>query len=389
MGKPAVLRMTPINREVMACSFMPPKRTASLLFLACALLAPPPAVNAEEAPPHHRPGGFQNNYIEFEPKGLGELLKWKWSAAREGLPRPPATPTPRVAPDTAFVQANARAGATMQPALTWVGHATMLAQFGALNLITDPVFSERVSPLSFVGPKRAVAPGLALAELPHIDVVLISHNHYDHLDDASVRALNAQAGGAPLFVVPLGIKAWMAERDITNVVELDWWQSHTVTSAAGAVDIVLTPVQHWSGRGLNDQLQTLWGGYAVFAPDLQLFFTGDTAYSKDFDVIHERFKARQADGGGFDVALIAVGAYEPRWFMSSQHVNPAEAVQIHLDVHAKRSVGIHWGTFELTDESLDEPPQQLAEARRARGLADDAFTVMAIGETRKLPRRTP
>jgi N-acyl-phosphatidylethanolamine-hydrolysing phospholipase D len=389
MGKPAVLQMTPINPEVMACSFMPPKRTASLLFLACALLAPTPAVNAEEAPPHHRPGGFQNNYIEFEPKGLGELLKWKWNAAREGLPRPPAAPTPHVTPDTAFIQANAQAGAMMQPALTWVGHATMLAQFGALNLITDPVFSERVSPLSFVGPKRAVAPGLVLTELPHVDVVLISHNHYDHLDDASVRALNAQAGGAPLFVVPLGIKAWMAERDITNVIELDWWQSHTVTSAAGAVDIVLTPVQHWSGRGLNDQLQTLWGGYAVFAPDLHLFFTGDTAYSKDFADIHERFKARQVDGGGFDIALIAVGAYEPRWFMRSQHVNPAEAVQIHLDVHAKRSVGIHWGTFELTDESLDEPPQQLAEARRARGLADDAFSVMAIGETRKPPRRTP
>ena len=148
-------------------------------------------------------------------------------------------------------------------------------------------------------------------------------------------------------------------------------------------------MQHWSGRGLNDRLKTLWGGYAVFAPDLHFFFTGDTAYSKDFADIHERFKSRQLEGGGFDIALIAVGAYEPRWFMTSQHVNPAEAVQIHLDIAAKRSVGIHWGTFELTDESLDEPPQQLAEARRARGLADDAFFVMAVGETRKIPRRTP
>jgi N-acyl-phosphatidylethanolamine-hydrolysing phospholipase D len=181
----------------------------------------------------------------------------------------------------------------------------------------------------------------------------------------------------------------MAERDITNVVELDWWQSHTLTPAAGPVEIVLTPVQHWSGRGLNDRLKTLWGGYAVFAPDLHLFFTGDTAYSKDFVDIREHFKARQAEGGGFDIALIAIGAYEPRWFMASQHANPAEAVQIHLDVNAKRSVGIHWGTFELTDESLDEPPQQLAEARRAKGLADDAFFVMAVGETRRIPRRTP
>jgi N-acyl-phosphatidylethanolamine-hydrolysing phospholipase D len=169
------------------------------------------------------------------------------------------------------------------------------------------------------------------------------------------------------------------------VVELDWWQSHRL----GDVEIVLTPVQHWSGRGLNDRLKTLWGGYAVFAPDLHLFFTGDTAYSKDFVDIREHFKARQAEGGGFDIALIAIGAYEPRWFMASQHVNPAEAMQIHLDVNAKRSVGIHWGTFELTDESLDEPPQQLAEARRAKGLADDAFFVMAVGETRRIPRRTP
>jgi len=178
----------------------------------------------------------------------------------------------------------------------------------------------------------------------------------------------------------------MAERDITNVAELDWWQSHALDTSAGRVEIVLTPVQHWSGRGLNDQLQTLWGGYAVFAPDLHFFFTGDTAYSKDFVDIRERFKARQSDGG-FDIALIAVGAYEPRWFMSSQHVNPAEAVQIHLDVNAKRSVGIHWGTFELTDESLDQPPKHLAEARRARGLDDDAFSVMEIGETRRIPRR--
>jgi N-acyl-phosphatidylethanolamine-hydrolysing phospholipase D len=362
------------------------------ILIASALLAPH-AVNAagDNAPPHHRPHGFQNNYIEFEPRSLGDLLKWKWAATRDGLPKPPAAPTPRVAPDTTFIQTNARAGTMMQPAITWVGHATMLAQLAGLNVITDPVFSERVSPLSFIGPKRAVAPGLSLAELPHIDVVLISHNHYDHLDEASVRALNAQAGGAPLFIVPLGIKAWMADVGITNVVELDWWQTHTVAAAAGPVDIVLTPVQHWSGRGLTDRLKTLWGGYAVFAPDLHLFFTGDTAYSKDFADIHERFKPRQTEaaGGGFDIALIALGAYEPRWFMTSQHVNPAEAVQIHFDIAAKRSVGIHWGTFELTDESLDEPPKQLADARRARGLADDAFFVLAIGETRRLPRRTP
>ena len=376
---------------------MPVTTRFPTLLMASALLAPSLHVNATDdspAPSHHRANGYQNNYIEFQPRGLLDLLKWKREASRDDLPKPPRTPIPTVAPDLAFIQANARAGTAtnpqaMQPAITWIGHASMLAQFGGLNILTDPVFSERVSPLSFVGPKRAVAPGLTLAQLPHIDVVLISHNHYDHLDDASVRALAKQAGGPPLFIVPLGIKAWLAEREITNAVELDWWQSHSVATPAGPVEVVLTPVQHWSGRGLNDQLKTLWGGYAVFAPDLHFFFTGDTAYSKDFKDIRERFASRHTPekGGGFDIALIAVGAYEPRWFMTSQHVNPAEAVQIHLDVNAKRSVGIHWGTFELTDESLDQPPIDLAEARRAKGVADADFFVMAIGETRKLPKR--
>lgn len=260
-----------------------------------------------------------------------------------------------------------------------------LIQAGGINVLTDPVFSERASPLSFVGPKRHVPPGVALAELPHIEAVLISHNHYDHLDAPSVRALAAQAGGPPLFIVPLGIKAWLADLGITNAVELDWWQGAPV----GAVEIVFTPVQHWSGRSLGDRMETLWGGYGVFAPGFQLFFAGDTAYSKDFADIHERFAARHGAGRGFDVALIPIGAYEPRWFMSAQHVDPAEAVRIHRDLGARYSVGVHRGTFELTDESLDEPPQALARAARDAGLADDAFTVLAIGATRRFALRAP
>ncbi len=358
---------------------------ASLLVaLTCALLSSCTAVNPyyDASRPHHRPTGFQNNYNEFTTKGLGDFLRWQFEAARDGLPKPPQTPTPQVAPDLAFIAANASAGTLMQPAVTWIGHATVLAQIGGINLLTDPAFSQRASPVSFIGPKRQQPPGVELAALPHIDVVLVSHNHYDHLDDASVRALNAQKGGAPLFVVPLGIKPWMAQRGIVNVVELDWWQSHTVRG----VEVVLTPLQHWSGRGLTDRLDTLWGGYAVFAPDFHLYFSGDTGYSKDFADIRQRFADRQR-GGGFDIALIAIGAYEPRWFMSTQHVNPAEAVQIHRDLNARRSLGVHWGTFNLTDESLDEPPKALAEARRAAGVSEDDFFLLAIGETRKLPRR--
>ncbi len=215
---------------------------------------------------------------------------------------------------------------------------------------------------------------------------MISHNHYDHLDAASVRSLAAQPGGPPLFIVPLGVKAWFTDAGIDRVVELDWWQSRRV----GEVEIVLVPAQHWSGRSFSDRMETLWGGYAVFAPDFHLFFAGDTGYSKDFADIHARFAARHGGvGRGFDLALLPIGAYEPRWFMKEQHIDPAEAVQIHLDLAARRSIGIHWGTFALTDEALDEPPRALETARRQRGLADDAFTVMAIGETRRFPRRGP
>jgi N-acyl-phosphatidylethanolamine-hydrolysing phospholipase D len=201
-----------------------------------------------------------------------------------------------------------------------------------------------------------------------------------------VKALAKQAQGAPLFIVPLGIKAWLAGLGISKVHELDWWDTHTVDG----VEFVFTPVQHWSTRGLADRNQTLWGGWAVLGPDFHWYFSGDTGYSQDFTDTQKHFAARHTaeKGGGFDLALLAVGAYEPRWFMKEQHVNPAEAVQIHQDLRAKRSMGVHWGTFALTDEPLDQPPKDLATARTAAGLADDAFFLLAVGETRQLPARS-
>ena len=362
----------------------PGRRLAALLtggLIACAALAAAP----DPAPPHHRADGFQNNYLAFEPKGLIDLLRWRADAWRQGLPPPPRQPVPVRSPDLAFVQANALAGERMQPAVTWIGHATALVQAGGLNILTDPIFSDRASPVNFAGPRRAQPPGLTLAQLPRIDVVLVSHNHYDHLDAPSVESLNLQVGGPPLFVVPLGLKAWLAERGIHQAVELDWWQSHRV----GSTELMLAPVQHWSGRGLHDRMHTLWGGYAVFSPGLHWYFSGDTGYSKDFADLRQRLATRPG-GGDIDLALIAVGAYEPRWFMRSQHVNPVEAVMIHRDLGARQSLGIHWGTFELTDEALDEPPRALAAARAAAGLADDDFFVLAVGETRRLaPRAAP
>ena len=335
--------------------------------------------------PHHTAEGFRNNYTSTVNKKLSELIRWQIKRRQQDLPKPPMQPVPIQAPDMAAVQgySNAPDGNPHSPAITWIGHASMLVQAGGLNVLTDPVFSERASPVQFLGPRRAQAPGIALADLPLIDVVLISHNHYDHLDRDSVLdiARRSKAAGKPtLFLVPLGIKAWFSDQGISNVIEMDWWDS----KAYKGVEFNFTPVQHWSARSFGDRSQTLWGGYAVFAPDFHWYFSGDTGYSKDFTDTRERFVGRQTpeNGGGFDLALIAVGAYQPRWFLSEQHVNPEEAVQIHKDLGAKRSVGVHWGTFELTDESLDQPPKDLALAVKSQGLQTQDFSVMAVGETR-------
>lgn len=349
----------------------------------------------DAARPHHRPQGFQNRYVEFVPRGLADLARWRWNAWREGLPPAPQTPPPVVTADRTFLHANAAAGPAMQPTVTFIGHSTVLLQIPVgdrgLQVLLDPVFSERASPVSFAGPRRFQPPGLALDALPHIDVVLVSHNHYDHLDEASVRALARQPGGPPLFVVPLGIGPWLAAHGVPDAVELDWWQRHTLDRGGESAEITLTPAQHWSSRSLTDRMATLWGGFAVTSPAFHAFYSGDTAYSRDFADIAAHFAPRQdaAHGGGFDLALLPIGAYAPRWFMQQQHVDPAEAVQIHSDLRSKRSIGVHWGTFALTDEPLDQPPRDLAAAVRQQGLADGAFTTMAIGETRRLPRRTP
>lgn len=355
----------------------------SLPLLGCA------TVNEDYNPSmkHHRPDGFQNNYTDATDKSGLEVLKWMWQRQRDGLPKPPQQQTPVVTPEVEFVHTNK--GKSQVPAITWIGHATMLVQMGGLNILLDPVFSERASPVQFAGPKRYQPPGISLQGLPHIDLVLISHNHYDHLDIGSVRTLSSQAGGSPLFVVPLGVKKWMTDKGVGNVKQMDWWDSLQVELPDGALDVHFTPVQHWSSRSIADRRATLWGGFALFAPDFHLYFSGDTGYSQDFLNTQRHFASRQKMelGGGFDVALIAIGAYEPRWFMKEQHVNPQEAVQIHRDLKAKRSIGVHWGTFDLTDESLDEPPIELGIARDAAGLNKQDFDVMAIGQTLKLPKR--
>jgi L-ascorbate metabolism protein UlaG (beta-lactamase superfamily) len=313
--------------------------------------------------------GFRNNYPHPE-RGAG-FWRWKWEQWRAGLP---PTPEGGYRFEIAAPQEPHQDPRRGEPSVTWVGHATLLLHVGGRSILTDPQFSERASPVRLVGPRRVVPPVPALEQLPHIDAVLISHNHYDHLDRDSVAKLAAQAGGPPRYFVPLGLKDWFARLGIDNVVELDWWQKVDYEG----LELHFVPVQHWSKRTLLDTNLSLWGGWVVLHPQLSFFFAGDTGYSKDFADIRAKF-------GGFDLAAIPIGAYAPRWFMHVQHVDPAEAIRVHRDVNARQSVGIHWGTFAgLTDESLYEPPLALAAERKKAGIADEDFFVMKHGETRVL-----
>ena len=319
---------------------------------------------------HRTAEGFRNNYPHPEKAGF---WKWKWEQWREGLPKKPAGGYQFEAarPDVAYLRANRR-----DTTVTWIGHSTVLFQTAGVNVLTDPQFSERASPVQFAGPRRVVAATPALAELPHIDAVLISHDHYDHLDLASVKALAAQPGGSPRFFAGLGTKAWLADNGITDVLELDWWQEIEFKG----IKFHFVPVQHWSKRTLTDENQRLWGAWAVTHPAFSFYFAGDTGYSPDFADVGRRF-------GGFDLAAIPIGAYEPRWFMKVMHVNPQESVRIHRDVKSRVSLGIHWGTFDdLTDESLYEPPHVLAAEAAKAGLAPGEFFVMKHGETRRVTR---
>lgn len=357
---------------------------AWLAGLLCAL-----AVHAnpyyDPAKPHHTPDGFRNPTAAQVAKPFPSFLRWRWQAWRDGLPRPPQLATPVTLPQLRLLRANTepvrrigtQAGHAALPSASWIGHATVLVQSGGLNILTDPIFSERASPVAFLGPKRAQPPGIRIDDLPPIDVVVVSHNHYDHLDRWSAVQLHERSQGRTLFLVPLGIKAFLAQHGVSNVVEMDWWDTHRHQG----VDFQLVPVQHWSARGLGDRNQTLWGGWAVFAPDLRWYFSGDAGYSPFFRETRERLAPRLRDGVLFDLALLAIGAYEPRWFMTEQHMNPAEAVQAHQDLAARRSLGIHWGTFELTDEPLDEPPRALAAARQAQGLPAADFFLLPVGGT--------
>ena len=297
-----------------------------------------------------------------------DLLRWKltsrparWPAHVPLAPQPPP-PAPR-GPEIVA---------------TWIGHSTFLLQTAHGNFLTDPVFSDRASPFSWAGPRRVHAPGLAFEALPPIDAVLLSHDHYDHCDLPTLRRL--AAAHDPLFLTPLRHADLLAQARARRVVELDWWQSHSLAPArAASATVMLTPARHWSNRLGTPRNHRLWGGFSLTLPAApataarRLWFAGDTGYDA------ELFREIGRRGGAPDLALLPIGAYEPRWFMAPMHLNPAEAVRAHRDTGTRRSLAMHWGTFQLTDEGRDDPVRALAAARAAAGLTDDEFKVLAPG----------
>ncbi|WP_111657905.1 MBL fold metallo-hydrolase [Isoalcanivorax indicus] len=294
--------------------------------------------------------------------GLRSFLRWQ---RETGGRFPPGQPFPLAMPDSALLTSPAT-----RPRLTWIGHASFLFQYRDISLLTDPVFARRASPVQWAGPKRFTPPALTAETVPPINQVLISHNHYDHLDRDTVLALHRRFGRDITWFVPEGVGAWFRRRGIDNLVERGWWQS----APHQAGEAFFVPAQHFSGRGAHDSNRTLWGGWVMDIHDVRLYFAGDTGYGSCFAEIGEVF-------GEIDLALIPIGAYAPRWFMGPVHVDPDDAVQIHQDVCARTSVAMHWGTFVLTDEPMDEPPRRLAQARAAAGLPDEAFRVLGHGDT--------
>jgi L-ascorbate metabolism protein UlaG (beta-lactamase superfamily) len=308
-----------------------------------------------------------NGETFFNPTGsTGKSFKdfWRWQRTRQSAAWPTwvenrATPSLPQSVDHGEV------------VLTFINHITFLMQVRGLNVLTDPVYSERASPLQWAGPKRVRAPGLAFEALPPIQVVLLSHNHYDHLDLHTLRRLDAVH--APLIVTTLGNRAFLAEFGLKHVRELDWWESTDV----GDMKVTLTPAQHWSGRGIRGRNRSLWGGFVCAMDGRRVFFAGDTGYAAHFSEIRRRL-------GPIDLSLLPIGAYEPRWFMRASHMNPGEAVQAHFDLETRHSVATHFGCFQLTDEAIDAPLRDLEEARRERGVSEADFRVLEVGETAQI-----
>jgi N-acyl-phosphatidylethanolamine-hydrolysing phospholipase D len=318
-------------------------------------------------------GRFHNPWPDSELHSLRDVVKW--SRERRGhhrAPDPPRNSFPTAASDITYPRA-----AADHYSATWIGHSTVLMQFGGKNIITDPVFSRRASPVQWAGPRRVTDPSMVIDALPPIDIVLLSHNHYDHLDRPAVKRL-VRSNPPATWIAPLHLSRYVRRWGIRDVVELDWWGSAVIDG----IRITATPARHFAARGLGDRNKSLWCGFAIEDASKRAYFAGDTAYHPAFREIGER-------GGPFDFVMIPIGAYDPRWFMRIVHVDPEEAVQVYRDLVAAHPnspnplmLAIHWGTFRLTDEPMDEPPRRTSMRWRDIGLAADRLWIARFGETR-------
>jgi L-ascorbate metabolism protein UlaG (beta-lactamase superfamily) len=353
---------------------MPASRRRIVAALGAASAAGLLAVTGRNAMARYYDGPVSDHFDGtrfFDPKGAQprstlDLIRWRLSGTRASWPERSPSPytdrPPAEVNDTSW-------------RISFVGHASLLLQTAGLNLLLDPVWSERVSPVSFAGPRRVNDPGIAFEALPPINAVLVSHSHYDHLDLPTLSRL--AAAHRPRVVTPLGNHAIMQGHDPAIAAEAyDWGDRVTLP---GGASVTLVPVQHWSARGLTDRNKALWAGFVIETPAGRIFHVADSGYGGG-----HHFRGAKDQHGPFRLAILPIGAYEPRWFMRDQHMNPAEAVQAFRDCGAELALAHHHGTFQLTDEAIDAPPLALAQAMAAEGTPAERFRVLQPGQFWKI-----
>lgn len=325
---------------------------------------------------HHTQDGFRNLHIEDSEKGFFDFLKMRFFGEEDWADHA------KFSSDVPLQRVNLEKllnpGEQFQ--VTWLGHSMFLLQYQGLTILSDPIFSDRASPIPFAGPKRYVAHAMDYTKLPDIDIVIISHNHYDHLDTDTLEllALKSRAQKHPTrFYIPLGLIPILSQSGVPeqDIHEMDWWDSST---HAKQYKIHALPSQHWSARSTTDKRETLWASWAIEINQRKIWFAGDTGYN------NVQFKQIGQYLGKVDIAIIPIGGYEPRWFMQQYHVNPYEALLVHEDVNSQYSIGMHWGTFAMTAEMPLAPVTDLQAQKAKKGISEREFDTMSIGESRSL-----
>ena len=340
-------------------------RFIPLFLIVPVLVACTGAPPYEGAPSDHFDGKHFSNRDNSD-KSAWDVLQFGWGALFHASPWPEHVEIQR------GLVADQRVNQGIS--VTYVNHSTFLIQVDGLNILTDPIYSKRASPWQWLGPERVHEPGIAMDDLPPIDLILISHNHYDHLDVATLQQLAARHQQPPMILAGLGNGRYFSSLGLQRHRDMDWrenveWQG---------VEIVFSECRHSSGRGINDQKRTLWGSFVIKTSRGSIYFAGDTGYGPQFSEAAREY-------GPFALALLPIGAYEPRDFMEAVHLNPADAVQAHLDLDTEQSIGIHFGTFQLTYEAIDQPLIDLRVALEKTGVQPDNFLTLAPGETHRIP----